>query len=77
MDRENVRVYRLQDLASVSRFYCFLRYPQILGSDADPDWLANATGMTSQSFPAPDTGEICGRIIVDAGDVLTAIRPVS
>ena len=49
---------------------------QILGSDADAECLANATGMTSQPFPAPDTGEICVRIIIDGGDVLTAIRPV-
>ena len=48
----------------------------ILGSDADADCLANATGMKSQPFPAPDTGEICVRIIIDGGDVLTAIRPV-
>ena len=48
-----------------------------LGSDADAECLATATGMTSQPFPAPDTGEICVRIIIDGGDVLTAIRSVS
>ena len=49
---------------------------KILGSDADADRLATATGMTSQPFPAPETGEICVRIIIDGGDVLTAIRAV-
>lgn len=49
---------------------------KILGSDADIDRLAVATGMTSQPFPPPDTGEVCVRIIIDGGDVLTAIRAV-
>ena len=49
---------------------------KILGTDADAERLAVATGLTSQPFPAPDTGEICVRIIIDGGDVLTAIRAV-
>ena len=49
---------------------------KILGSDADAERLAIATGVTSQPFPAPETGEICVRIIIDGGDVLTAIRAV-
>ena len=49
---------------------------RILGSDADAGRLAIATGMTSQAFPAPDTGEICVRIIIEGGDVLTAIRSI-
>ena len=32
--------------------------------------------MTSQPFPDPSTGEICVRIIIDGGDMLTAIRSV-
>ena len=47
---------------------------EILGSDADAERLATATGMTSQPFPAPETGEICVRIIIDGGDVLSGIR---
>ena len=49
---------------------------RILGSDADTDRLAVATGMTSQPFPVPNTDEICVRIIIDGGDVLTTIRSV-
>lgn len=49
---------------------------KILGSDADIERLTTATGMTSQPFPAPSTGEICIRIIIDGGDVLTAIRSI-
>ena len=49
---------------------------RILGQDVDDECLSTATGMRSQPFPAPDTGEICVRIIIDGGDVLTAIRAV-
>ena len=49
---------------------------KILGQDVDEECLATTTGMTSQPFPAPETGEICVRIIIDGGDVLTAIRAV-
>ena len=49
---------------------------KILGTDADGERLNVATGLTSQPFPAPGTGEICVRIIIDGGDVLTAIRAV-
>ena len=50
---------------------------KILGSDADAESLAIVTGLTSQPFPAPQTGEFCIRIVIDGGDVLTAIRPIT
>ena len=49
---------------------------KILGSDADAESLAIVTGMASQPFPAPKTGEVCIRIVIDGGDVLTAIRSI-
>ena len=49
---------------------------KILGSDADADSLAVVTGMKSQPFAAPETGEVCIRIVIDGGDVLTAIRSI-
>lgn len=49
---------------------------EIPGGDADTDRLVIPTGMISQPFPVLGTGEICVPIIIDGGDVLTAIRPV-
>ena len=49
---------------------------KLLGSDADAQRLVAATGLTSEPFPKPKSGEICVRIIIDGGDVLSAIRSI-
>lgn len=73
-DRSHFRAHHIHITHGAEKMKKSLR--SVLGRDADAELLAIATGMTSQPFPAPQSGEICVRIIIDGGDVLTAIRAV-